>query len=265
MDRAGGDSERRAILQVTRGQVHFWLGRTADAKADLEEGLEVLERLPHVQQILAYDWRPAAGSEDENHDIGIWARFLATAKALRAQLHLDSGERAEAEVEFRIAARLDPEEPVYTESLALVLFDLGRFSEASEGFKKLGELRPLDRYWPLWVSIAESRSAGRHWLHPGLQTSRADDSWPSPVLSFYRGELSEAEVFAAAKSPSDQPADEKACEAYFYVGQHHIVSGKPDLGADYMRRATSSCPPRFIETERARIELERISLSRPPR
>jgi rhomboid protease GluP len=89
-------------------------------------------------------------------------------------------------------------------------------------------------------------------LATGTRLARLNKTWPFPVIEFYLGNRSAAEMMSAASTPSEQ------CEAQFYLGERHLLRGNRAAATTHLRVAASTCPKNFYEYHGATAELKRI-------
>jgi lipoprotein NlpI len=84
--------------------------------------------------------------------------------------------------------------------------------------------------------------------------------WPAPVIRLYLGELSAAEVLAAAADPDATKNRGQMCEANFYTGELALQNGIKDEAARLFRLAAADCPKTFDEFSAANAELKTLGM-----
>ena len=138
------------------------------------------------------------------------------------------------------------------------LFDLGRFDEAIDKFQQYLQAKPTYTYGALWLYLAQAH------VHQDGGSALADRSqsldlsqWPGPIIQYYLGTVSAADVFAAAKQGDPAYLADQACEAHFYVGELNLVSGRAAQAQPDLAQAADTCPKSSAERDAARIELLR--------
>ena len=64
----------------------------------------------------------------------------------------------------------------------------------------------------------------------------------------------------AAKDPflSELEQREQSCEAFFYVGQYHLLNGNEDDAVAMFRQAVETEIRQFVEYEAAALELTKL-------
>ena len=117
------------------------------------------------------------------------------------------------------------------------------------------------RYIVLWYAISADRVGS---LDRAELKTYADflnsGRCPMPILDFYLGKRTMAEVQAkAADAGRDEIAGQK-CEADFYIAEWHIARGDTAAAKPLIAAAVAGCPKGFIELFAAQAEAERLGL-----
>ena len=116
-------------------------------------------------------------------------------------------------------------------------------------------------YWLLWRYIESGRAAkrGAPWaemnkaLAAGVTVAHLkSEDWPYPIIEFYLGNRSAAEMMAAATKADQQ------CEARFYIGEWYILRGDRAAATETLSIAVNTCPKSFYEYDGATAELARM-------
>ena len=116
-------------------------------------------------------------------------------------------------------------------------------------------------YWLLWSYIESGRSAkhGAPWaemnnaLAAGVTVAHLkSEDWPYPIIEFYLGNQSEADMMSAATKPDQQ------CEAQFYIGEWYMLRRAQAAAAAALRIAVNTCPKSFYEYDGATAELTQM-------
>ena len=105
----------------------------------------------------------------------------------------------------------------------------------------------------LWLFVAQNR-AGQDAASEltANAASLKTKGWPYPVVDLYLGKQSVDAVFAKAGNTNER------CEAYFYIGEWHLMQGRQDEAISPLRSAVETCPKDFVGYTGAVAELERI-------
>jgi lipoprotein NlpI len=86
----------------------------------------------------------------------------------------------------------------------------------------------------------------------------AGREWPAPVSALFAGRLSEAGLRAEARKAELGDAIERLCQADFYIGQWHLVHGRPAEGRTALQQAVVNCPGYLFEYHAAVAEMRRL-------
>ena len=81
--------------------------------------------------------------------------------------------------------------------------------------------------------------------------------WPAPVIYLYLGQLSRADLLAAADDPNPHTKKGQVCEANFYTGELELQQGAKEEATRLFRLAAADCPKSFREWAAAEAELRR--------
>jgi TPR repeat protein len=176
--------------------------------------------------------------------------------------HYEQGRDAQAvELATRLLER-DPDQwlPRYTRSLATM--NLGRYAEAAADLERLCDIRSAD--WPhchLMLFAARGRAGGGDAATTLAASALAqvdEATWPKPVASFYLGKLGAKALLDKAKSPDPDREREQLCEAYYYLGQHHMIAGRRRQAVQMFQKSVATGVESFIEYKSALAELGRL-------
>ena len=88
--------------------------------------------------------------------------------------------------------------------------------------------------------------------------SAAPGDWVSNVAGHLLGKVSEADLFAAAKSADSNQEHGQLCEAWFYAGMKKLLSGNKTAATDYFKKCIATEQRTFTEYEFAEAELKRL-------
>jgi len=127
---------------------------------------------------------------------------------------------------------------------------MGNFTGAAEDLLRANDLAD-DAYGMLWRFLARGRSGqdGAPELSANAARLKAKD-WPYPVIDFYLGGRSNAEMRGAAQK------DTEKCEADFYTGEWNALKGGD--AKTPLQAAVDKCPKDYIEYQGAVAELKRL-------
>jgi lipoprotein NlpI len=157
------------------------------------------------------------------------------------------------------AIALDPIEVRALTQRGRLAFTNGNYTAAAKDWAQAwrgnrGDLRLPEAYLAIWIYMLEARDDNAR-AASGLARRVKEIGakvWPYPVASFYLGQMSVAELDAAAAD------DNQKCEANFYVGEWHLLNGDVASARSRFEQAFGGCPPNFIERDMAGIEAKRL-------
>jgi TPR repeat protein len=155
---------------------------------------------------------------------------------------------------------------------AMSLYYLGRFGEAVPALERFCTIRH-DVYCELWLWVARGRSGQSDGVAKLRQSSSGFDrtAWPGPVITYFLGEASEAELLRHAKVLINlQPTLdakrrllEQECEAFYYIGSKNFVDGDAKSGARRLEQTVGTGITNFVEHIAARLEIDRSKPKKP--
>jgi lipoprotein NlpI len=163
-----------------------------------------------------------------------------------------NGDDHGAIADYSEAVRHDPNLSAAFYNRGLGYFRMGYFVEAADDLRRANDL--TDAAYPmLWRFLARGRlgQAGAAELSANaahLQTRE----WPYPVIDFYLGRRTLAQMLSAAETP-----DQK-CEAEFYAGAWLAWRSAAGAARAALQRAADACPKTFAEYAGAVAELKRL-------
>jgi lipoprotein NlpI len=146
------------------------------------------------------------------------------------------------------------------EPRALAEFYLGRFDKAETDFRSASNAKPENSYHPIWLNLTELHQHKDAQVELKNRASKLNlETWPSPVIQFYLGEISPEQVLAKA-SIGDQKKTQtdQLCEVNFYLGESALISGNNADATRLFEQATASCEKDFNEFDGAQVELKRL-------
>jgi tetratricopeptide (TPR) repeat protein len=122
--------------------------------------------------------------------------------------------------------------------------------------------RTMAGYGQLMFWLAQARAGVPK---PETVTRTPPTGWPQPLLLYLRGDYTEAELRAPIEAGDDadnnQPntsADERLCEALYYVGEAYWARGQPDTARDYFAALVNLKVLYFLEHGLALAEIAKL-------
>src|SRR5262249_9418836 len=141
----------------------------------------------------------------------------------------------------------------------LLRFLEGRDGAAADDFARGRKLETGSRYSSLCLYTARAGEGHADPASLGEEdgAARAAD-WPMPLIQLYRGKMTEAEVWRAARSEDARIERDQFCEADFYIAEWQLLQGDRKAARLLLERAAAECPVFFVEYEALPVELKRL-------
>ncbi|MGJ4927380.1 tetratricopeptide repeat protein [Bradyrhizobium sp. HKCCYLS2038] len=178
---------------------------------------------------------------------------LALAHGELAGLYNMKGDSDRALVQGTTAIGLDPKDPILHRGRGYVQFCRGRFEAAAADMEASLALQ-FDPHAALFLYLSLARVPGR--VRPDLTALAArytEARWPGPVFGLLTERSTPEEVLQAATTSAEQ------AEAYFYIGEWHLLNGRNEDACGALEIALRSLPPWFNEHSAAQAELARFA------
>jgi lipoprotein NlpI len=113
--------------------------------------------------------------------------------------------------------------------------------------------------WLVRARLGETEAANKELTeYLGKRGNAAPGDWVSNVAGHLLGNVSEADLFAAAKSLDSNKERGHLCEAWFYAGMKKLVSGDNAAAEDHLKKCIATDERTFTEYEFAEAELKRL-------
>ena len=156
------------------------------------------------------------------------------------------------------ALALDPTFPFSYFIRGLVRHAQGHLDEATADFRNSTGLNfPYAAYW-VWITEMEAGqpTQARKDLLDALSRPECfkPDDWPSQIGNFLLEKITRDQLMAKAKTANANETNGRLCEAWFYVGEHTLLSGDPKEARECFTQAIatgSKGSEEFIEANRA--------------
>jgi tetratricopeptide (TPR) repeat protein len=261
-DRAIEINPKLALAYFDRGLVYFHKRDFDRAIADYDRSIAI-----DANNAVVYAFRgdayidngfPARGIADYDRSISLNPKY-ANAYGKRAGAFRGMGDFAHAIVDYTQMIALDPKNAGAYYGRGLAKIYVGESADAAADLTLSVQLNPKFAYGAIWLEIADVRSG-----LPGRlkQTAEQTDmtKWPAPVMRLYLGDMSPADVLAAAADPDATKNREQLCEANFYIGALGLQQGDKDEATRLFKLAASDCPKTFDEFSAANAELKALGI-----
>ena len=176
---------------------------------------------------------------------------------------------------FSKVIKMAPDVGVYYANRGTAYLLTGDAAKATEDFRKGLQLEPDEPFDALLLYIAESRSGDRakakqeladfaaHWTGPkpdgSNSSSNVETDWPRPMVDFYLGKISAADVAVAAKRGDVDAQSDQHFDLDFYLGQWALLDGKQDEGLHRLQQVVKTDMREFMEFDIAQGDVDRLT------
>jgi tetratricopeptide (TPR) repeat protein len=182
---------------------------------------------------------------------------LAEAYLTRALLADTMGQHDTAMADFATAIRLKPDNPTaYGSRGGRELYE-GHRAEAAADFEQANRLNPSNAYAVLWLHLARAKAGTDDAAEFSRNLAKVDrGTWPGPILSLYRGEVTPEQTRAAITADDPERRRNQECDADFFIGEYDLLRNDAAAAQPLLRRAAESCPAFLLVNFAARAELD---------
>lgn len=211
---------------------------------------------------------------DFQHALKLDASDVEAANGV-ALCDLSSGAAGRAIDGFAAVIKMAPDTGVYYANRGTAYLLSGAADKASEDFRKALQLEPDEPFDALLLYIAEARNGNRakatqelttfaaQWSGPKkTQTSTSSNAatdWPRPMIDFYLGKISAADVAAAAKRGDADAQADQHFDLDFYLGQWALLDGRREEGRKRLENVVKTDMREFMEFDIAAGDLNRLT------
>jgi tetratricopeptide (TPR) repeat protein len=160
--------------------------------------------------------------------------------------------------DYNEAIRLNPRFAMAFFNRGIAHFHERQFTLAAVDLKESLQQR-ADTYTSIWLYLARVNSGANDVkLELVKNTDGTKPDWPAPVVQLYLGKSNPAAVTAAVSNADPKAHKKQMCEADFYLGEWHLITGEKENARLLFSKAESECPPNYLEYAGAVSELERL-------
>src|SRR5262249_42022716 len=165
--------------------------------------------------------------------------------------------------DYNRALELDPNFAIAYADRGISHLSSRHWTEALKDFNVFFDLSKDEQDYPrLFVWMITARLNGAEAANKDLtayldrrsNASRSD--WFSKVAGHVLGKVTEADLFAAAKSPDTKKELGQLCEAWFYSGMKKLLGGDKTAAADHFQKCLAAEQKIFVEYQFAQTELK---------
>lgn len=180
----------------------------------------------------------------------------------RGNLHWDLEDHQAALRDYDRAIELRPDPALYR-ARGLVHFGLGDWTRAEADLTSL-------------ITTEKTRGTGIEYTECFLLLARrraeTDDqraafaasvakwprSWVTSIAGYLLGNVSETQLLAETALGNTPPPDKRRCEAYFYIGQTHLIAGDRTAAREFFEKCVETKATTYFEYKLAKAELTRL-------
>jgi tetratricopeptide (TPR) repeat protein len=246
-----------------RGAAYALSGQTNYALADFAHLLDLAPNDPDTLFYRAQIYMNQGKREDALSDLSAVLRRHPDdidSRMQRAGLSIMLGRNEDAITDLNQMLKKDPASPaaLYNRGRAEQL--KGEFGAAAEDFAAAMKNRNDNPYAALRLYIVQAR-AGKTDLAPLAAAAKAfpEDQWPLPVVAFYQGRLSEADLIAAARVSNKATTANLVAETQYYLGQWALLQGDAKAARKHFEAAVAAkAGADNLESIDAGLELKRL-------
>lgn len=226
-----GDEKQKALLFYERGVIYDRMGLTAHSRYDFTQSINLNPEFPDAYNSFGI-YLLLAQSYDEAFDAFDSAIELSD-KMQYSYLHRAAG-----------------------------LYQVKRYQLASDDINRFYEKDKSDPYRILWRYIIDSKIDAKQALLDlkNIQSKRQSYHYAWTLVDVVAGRLSEKDFFAKVSQgvSSNKEMAQRLCEAYFYLGYWHKLTGDLEQAIYYFKLTTTTNIHEFIEYKYALMALASI-------
>ncbi len=144
--------------------------------------------------------------------------------------------------------------------MGLLLFFMDRVKEGAAVMGQAVKAAPDDGYVRLWRYILQTKigDAANARRELGDHAAKLKErAWPEAVIEFYLGNITEADLYVAAETPSEKK-DVQLCDANFYAAELKLLTGSVNDAVPLLNSAETGCPVGSHQKQAAAVELKRL-------
>lgn len=244
---------------VSRGNAFYARGDADQAIADYNRaiGLNAKDAVAYVNRGRAF-----YAKGDNDRAIADYTQAIQLDRGAhpynsRGDAYLAKGEYERAIADYDHVIEIDKSNSrVYLKRGVANLY-FGAVQKAAADLTRASELDHHDAYTALWLEILGKHGRGNGQLAKAA-ASIDMNRWPAPIVRLYLGQITVAELNAAAEQSDATMKKAQTCEANFYGGKLASQRGKKDEAKRFFELAAAECPRSFIEYGAANSELKTL-------
>jgi tetratricopeptide (TPR) repeat protein len=246
----------------TRG--HAYLNQNLDDKAIADEtkaiGIDSKDMEAYWLRAYAYRYRKKSiklAIADYTKALAIDPSDSAN-RTSRADAYEQTGRYDLAAADYDDWIRRNPKGPFGYWARGRLDLVQGKNAAAAADLAKAVSLKPADSYDVLWLHVARLRAGVDDKAELAAEALKLDHSiWPAPVVAYFTGKASAAEVLASAAKGEGPAKTTQTCEALVFLGQDDIAKGHKAEGVARLQTAASSCAADSQEAHLVKADLKK--------
>lgn len=244
-----------------RGKAWMAKGDYDRAIADYDEAIQLDSKFapPYNNRGVVWFNRGDYDRATADYDEAIWLDPKAWAYTNRGTAWYYKGDYNRAIVDYDEAIKLDPKFTQAYRLRAVSNLYSGLLPEALADLDRASKMEPKNPYTALWLRIVDKRINFESRL-PQVITQIDMTEWPAPVIQLFLGQLTPADVLAAAAAPDAIKMKGQICEANFFNGERALERSEREEAARLFQLAAAECPKGFFEWASANAELKALGM-----
>lgn len=267
-----------AVAISARGEAYRDLHRDDLALADFSKAIKLNPDWTDALRDRGFLYHAMAKYDlaraDFQHALQLDASDVEAANGV-ALCDLSSGRAQQAIDSFGAVIKMAPDVGVYYANRGTAYLLSGDSAKATEDFRKALQLEPDEPFDALLLYIAEARNGDRskakqelgdfaaQWAGPKKEqhsnsSSNAETDWPRPMIDFYLGKITAADVAIAAKRGDAEAQADQHFDLDFYLGQWALLDGRQDEGRQRLQNVVKTNMREFMEFDIAAGDLNRL-------
>jgi len=179
----------------------------------------------------------------------------------RAITYLKLREFDAAARDLDMALGLDPKRGSAFREKGRLAFYQKDFYRASQEFSRALQSAEGDQvvYAVMWIEMALRRGEiGGQGPIGVIAAQMQPGQWPGPVVQMLAGQMEPEAAIESATTINPKQTLMQQCEAYFYAGQHYLISKEPEKAKAAFQAAVATNVTEFLEYDWAVQELEQM-------
>jgi lipoprotein NlpI len=168
----------------------------------------------------------------------------------RISAYFTTKEYEKAWEDYETLRKLRPYDRKIATEYGWLSWQLNKPEASAEAFSQISK---VDFGAWIWLQLANAR-LGRPVSDPSPLNEQSTRIWPGNLARFFQGELSDAEILAAAKANGEN----NLCSAYMYVGLWRSAHGDTASAETSLKTASEKCGNSFFGRIIG-VELDRLA------